>query len=238
MFSRIVFSAVIAGLLAGLLWTALQQAWAVSLILEAETYENAAPAEPAAGTNGTHAEHDEEAWAPADGAERVLYTGLGNIVLAIGLGLLLGACYALRGTVTWQQGLLWGLGGFVALNLAPALGLPPELPGTEAAALELRQIWWLATVVATGAGLAMLTLLPKIAWKVGGVALIALPHLIGAPHPDVAGGLAPAELERQFIVASLATNAVVWVVLGGLTALFFTRLERWVGGTLPQIEST
>lgn len=237
MFSRIVFSAAIAGLLAGLLWTALQQAWTVPLILEAETYENAAPAEPPAGTNDAHAEHDVEAWAPADGAQRVLFTGLGNIVLAIGLGLLLGACYALRGTVNWKQGLLWGLGGFAAFNLAPALGLPPELPGTEAAALEMRQIWWLATVVATGAGLAMLVFLPKIAWKAGGLAVIVLPHLIGAPHPEVAGALAPAELERQFIIASLATNAVVWVVLGGLTALFFDRLDRWVGGRVATAES-
>lgn len=238
MFSRIVFSAALAGLFAGLLWTALQQAWAVPLILEAETYENAAPAEPAAGTTDAHAEHDAAAWAPADGAQRLLLTGLGNIVLAIGLGLLLGACYALRGAVTWKQGLLWGLGGFAALNLAPALGLPPELPGTEAAALQSRQIWWLATVVATGAGLAMLVFLPKIAWKAGGLALIVLPHLVGAPHPEVQGGLAPPELEQQFILASLATNAVVWLVLGALTALFFTRLERWVGGKLSPLGST
>lgn len=236
MFSRIVFSAAIAGLLAGLLWTALQQAWTVPLILKAETYENVASA-AATETTDAHAAHDAEAWAPADGAERVLFTALGNVVLAVGLGLLLGACYALRGRVTWKQGLLWGLGGFAALNLAPALGLPPELPGTEAAALESRQIWWLATVVATGAGLAMLVFLPKLAWKAGGLVLIALPHLVGAPHPEVEGGLAPPELERQFVLASLATNAVVWLVLGALTALLFTRLDRWVGGKLSPLES-
>ena len=67
MFSRIVFSAALAGLLAGVLWTGLQQAWSVPLILEAETYETAATIEPAAGAADGHAAHDDEAWAPADG---------------------------------------------------------------------------------------------------------------------------------------------------------------------------
>jgi hypothetical protein len=34
---------------------------------------------------------------------------------------------------------------------APAIGLPPELPGIEAAALQSRQLWWVATAVATAA---------------------------------------------------------------------------------------
>lgn len=236
MFSRIVFSAAIAGLLAGLLWTALQQVWAVPLILEAETYESAAPADAAAAGDGH--DHEAEAWAPSDGLERTLYTGLGNVVLAIGFGLLLVVGYLLRGRVTWQQGILWGLAGFAAVNLAPAMGLPPELPGAAAAALESRQIWWLATVVMTGGGLAMLAFLPSWLWKAAGVVLILLPHIVGAPHPDVASGLAPAELERQFIWASLATNAVVWVVLGALTALLFDRFERRAAGGLTPLEST
>jgi Probable cobalt transporter subunit (CbtA) len=67
-----------------------------------------------------------------------------------------------RGNVNWRQGLIWGLGGFVAFNLASALGLPPDLPGTEVASLEARQIWWLATVVLTSVGLAMLVFGPKV----------------------------------------------------------------------------
>jgi cobalt transporter subunit CbtA len=239
-FSRIVFSAAIAGLLAGLLWTVLQQVWVVPLILEAETYETAAPPEPAAATGDGHAhhEHDAEAWAPSDGLERLLYTGLGNVVLAIGFGLLLVVGYALRNEVTWKQGLLWGLAGFATFSLAPALGLPPELPGAAAAALESRQVWWLATVLLTGGGLVMLAFLRQWVWRIGGVLLILLPHVIGAPHPEAAGGLAPPELERQFIVASLATSAVLWIVLGALTASFFNRMGGSVGHRFTAVGST
>jgi cobalt transporter subunit CbtA len=120
-----------------------------------------------------------------------------------------------RGNVNWRQGLIWGLGGFVAFNLASALGLPPDLPGTEVASLEARQIWWLATVVLTSVGLAMLVFGPKVTWKAGGLVPMVLPHVLGAPRPEVAGGLAPAEPEHQFVIASLATNAAVWLVLGG-----------------------
>jgi len=210
----------------------------VPLILKAETYETSKAAEPGAGTGHEHAEHSEKAWAPSDGAERIFYTAIGNVILAVGLSLLLAACFAVRGNVSWRQGLIWGLAGFTAFNLAPALGLPPELPGTEAAPLEARQIWWLATVVLTSVGLAMLVFLPKITWKAAGLVLTVLPHMVGAPRPEVAAGLAPAELEHQFVIASLATNAVVWLVLGGLTALFFSNLDRWVGGSLMPTEST
>jgi cobalt transporter subunit CbtA len=235
-FSRIVLSAALAGLLSGLLWSAIQQVSVVPLILKAETFERAA--ESPAATGDDHAGHAQKAWAPSDGAERTIYTVVGNVILAVGLSLLLGACFAVRGNVSWRQGLIWGLGGFVAFNLAPALGLPPDLPGTEAASLEARQIWWLATVVLTSVGLAMLVFGPKVTWKAGGLALMVLPHAVGAPRPEVAGGLAPADLEHQFVIASLATNAAVWLVLGGLTALFFSNLDRWIGGSLTPTEST
>ncbi len=231
MFSRIVIAAAIAGLVAGLVWTAAQQAWTVPLILEAEAYENAA-----AGDEQSQ-EHEDMAWSPGDGLERTLSTALGNVVLAAGLGLLLIACYALRGGIGWRQGLAWGLAGFVSFNLAPAIGLPPELPGGQAAALDARQIWWLATVVLTGGGLAMIAFLPRWAWKAAGVVLIVAPHLIGAPHPEIAGGLAPAELQQRFVVASLATNAMAWIVLGGLTALFHGWMDRRPGAGLTTAES-
>ena len=63
-------------------------------------------------------------------------------------------------------------------------------------------------------------------FKILGGALIVLPHLIGAPHPEV--GLVspvPEELVRAFIAASLGANALFWLVLGGLTGWLFPRLR-------------
>ncbi|MEI2612914.1 MAG: CbtA family protein [Candidatus Promineifilaceae bacterium] len=41
----------------------------------------------------------------------------------------------------------------LAFQLAPAFGLPPELPGMAAADLGARQVWWCGTALATGVGI-------------------------------------------------------------------------------------
>lgn len=225
--SRIFIAAILAGVIGGVFLTGIQQFAVVPMILEAETYETASPSGDGHSHSHGHshdhgAAHGEgEAWAPEDGLERTFYTLLANILTSVGFALLLVACYALRGGVDWRQGVLWGLGGFAAFILAPGLGLPPELPGAAAAELGARQVWWLATVVLTGGGLAMLALSRRLPLRGAGVVLIALPHIIGAPQPEAHGGLAPAELEEAFIYANFVTNAVFWAVLGALTALVF-----------------
>ena len=45
-----------------------------------------------------------------------------------------------RGHVlTPRVGIIWGLAGFIAVHFAPAIGLPPELPGSSAADVGARQ---------------------------------------------------------------------------------------------------
>ena len=56
-----------------------------------------------------------------------------------------------------QTALRWAIGGFLAVNLAPAVGLPPELPGMGGAHLAERQIWWVCTALGTGLGLYLIT---------------------------------------------------------------------------------
>ncbi|MEX2648859.1 MAG: CbtA family protein [Alphaproteobacteria bacterium] len=218
MFQRIALSALAAGIVGGLLITLVQGLAVTPLIFEAETYE-------VAGDAG----HDQtdEAWVPADGLERTFWTGGANVVSGVGFALLLGAGFALSGrAIDWKRGLLWGAAGFAAFAALPALGLPPELPGTEAAPLIERQIWWLATAASSVGGLALLAFASRLPWKGAGIVLLFVPHLIGAPQPEHHGGLAPAELERAFITASLAANALFWLVLGALTGLAFDRLGR------------
>lgn len=221
-FNTILLTALLAGGLAGLVLGGVQQITVVPLILEAETYETG-EAEESEAAPGDEAEE----WAPEDGVERTLWTVLNSMLVGIGFGLLLTACYALRGKVTWQGGILWGLAGFVVFNLAPALGLPPELPGDAAAGLEQRQVWWVLTAAVTAAGLWIIAFQPKPYLKLFGVALLVLPHLFGAPHPETHGGLAPDELRDSYIVATLLTNSVFWILLGVFCALFY----RHFGGT-------
>jgi cobalt transporter subunit CbtA len=226
MFRRIVTAALFAGVVAGLLATGLQMAKVWPLILAAEEFEGAAPtqahhhgADPAAAA--THAAMT-EAWAPEDGIERMAYTLLFNLLAGFGFALLVNAGLALRQAAGQRldltTGLLWGLAGFAAFALAPALGLPPELPGMPAAELLHRQVWWLATALATLAGIALIALPRRVGLALLGAVLILLPHAIGAPHPagDEVSRVPPG-LAASFVTASLATAAVFWATLGALS---------------------
>ena len=223
MFRRIVFSAAAAGLLAGVLLTAVQQLQVTPIIVEAETYEPAAP-EAATHTHADGSGHEHDGWSPQDGLERTFWTGVANVGMGIGFALLLVAAFSFRSTVSWRQGILWGLGGYAAFFALPAFGLPPELPGTEAGALQDRQAWWVVTVTLSAVGIALLGLTRGWPWKAVAIALIALPHLIGAPHPETHSTLAPPELLQTFIVATAVTNAVFWMVLGAGCAIAFKKL--------------
>ena len=228
---RLVFAAACAGLLTGLLVTVMHQVGTVPVILQAEVYERAADAAAGAGhaaqPPGVAHDHADQAWEPRDGLERTAYTVLADILAAIGYGLLLAAAFALRGReVTWRTGLWWGLAGFAAFTLAPGLGLPPEVPGTEAAPLLSRQLWWVATSALTGTGLALLAYGRQWAWPVLGVLLIALPHLWGAPQPAGHGSAAPEALAHQFVVAVTVVSFLTWAVLGSSTAYFYRRFSN------------
>ncbi|WP_271410475.1 CbtA family protein [Pseudomonas sp. Q1-7] len=231
MIKRIAQTAGFAGLIAALVLTLLQSLWVTPLILQAETYETAEPApveQPHEHEHGGAAvahihDHSDEAWAPEDGWQRTLATGGSNLVVAVGFALILAGLFSLRGPTRAWQGLLWGLGGFATFALAPSLGLPPELPGTAAADLAQRQTWWVGTACATAVGLALIAFGRHWALRVAGLLLLVIPHLLGAPQPDVHTSLAPEALEHAFIAASLITNALFWAVLGWAAAWLHQR---------------
>src|SRR5690606_6042804 len=126
-------------------------------------------------------------------------------------------------TVDARSGLMWGLGGFAAVALAPALGLPPELPGSAAADLVDRQVWWIGTALATGLGLWLIASRPQALLKAAGVVLLLAPHVIGAPQPHAYASQAPAELAGHFAATSLVCAAVFWALLGLGLGLFWQR---------------
>jgi cobalt transporter subunit CbtA len=244
MLVRVLLAAIAAGLLGGVFATAAQAVRVTPLIIAAEAYENKAGPEAVTGDAAGHVHdhgsaqvdghsHDGEAWAPADGWERTLYTLISNMIVGVGFALLVTAAILVTNqSIDIRSGLLWGLGGFVTFVLAPNLGLPPELPGTVSGDLDARQLWWLAAVVCTGAGLSIFAFKRHIAWMVAGVALIAAPHVLGAPQADVHESLAPASLAVQFVVASMATVFVYWLFLGGVLGFLLNKAiarERGLG---------
>lgn len=244
MLNRILFVALISGLVSGLALTVIQLGSSIPIIEFAETFEGAtgdvASVDQPIHSHGdpSHA-HDHgatsapghEPWAPEDGIERSLWTGVTNILLGFGAALLIAAGLVLHGLFLGKQvnsliGLAWGRGSaaFLSFSLAPALGLPPELPGTTAAALEARQVWWIGTALATATGLAMIAYCRWI-WLVAAIALLALPHVIGAPHPAVHESLVPAQVEEKFIIMAVGTSMIFWLLLGSLTGSLVQRMN-------------
>jgi cobalt transporter subunit CbtA len=234
-FRSIVFSAALAGLIVGVVISIVQFFGTVPLIQQSEVYERkaAAPAQPAAQQaagvahdhDKTHS-HDSE-WEPEAGFQRNAFTVAANVLTAIGFALLLTGVYAIRGRpVTWREGLLWGLAGFVVFTAAPGLGLPPELPGLPVADLTARQTWWIATAAATAGGLWLLTFRPTAWAAVLGLGLIALPHLIGAPVAPESHSEVPAVLSHRFIVVVTLTSLLFWALLGVCTSIAYGRISR------------
>ena len=222
-FRRLLCVALCAGLLSGIFATVAQQIGTVPVILQAEEYEKAA--EHSAATEAH--EHSASAWEPENGVERTAYTLLADVLAGIGFALLLAAGLTLRGgEVTWRQGIFWGLAGFATFTIAPGLGLPPEVPGTAAAPLLERQLWWLATALSTGCGLALLAFSRRAPWAVFGAILIVLPHLYGAPQSAAHDAAAPEFLARQFVVAVTVVSFLFWLILGASTGFFFGWFDR------------
>jgi len=237
MVTRVLTVSILAGLLAGLIVAALQHVTTTPLILKAETYESAFAApisSPAAfggeariilAHGGEHAEgadHDE--WKPQDGIQRMLFTSVATIGSAIGFAaLLLAGMLAAGDGIDQRRALIWGACGFIAFGLAPGMGLAPELPGAASAALHERQLWWIATAIATAAGL-FLFLRYEAPWlKLLAVVVILLPHVVGAPHAPTPESKVPAELAAHFTSLSLGIQAALWLV----TAFLVGKLWPW-----------
>ncbi len=208
------------GALAGLALFAVQHFTVIPLIEAAETYEVAAQRANPGVTR------EEEGWQPASNWKRTSFTALTTMLSGIGFAAMLFGSLSLTGSrVNARRGALWGLAAFACFGLAPALGSPPQPPGAAVAGVFERQVWWLGTAIATATGLWLLAGKER-SWpvRISGVVCLSLPHLIGAP---IATGqnIVPAQLIRQFTVASLATTGMFWFLLGTIGGFISSRNE-------------
>lgn len=224
-FRALVFAALIAGIAAGGATSVVQALRLWPLIAAAEELEDKAPA-AGQGHDASHA-HSAPGWSP-QGPLRPMLTVVFNMAAGVGFALMLNAVARLRGVrtgvgLTVRDGLAWGAVGFAAFALAPALGLPPALPGMAEGGLLARQAWWLGTAVATLCGIAMVAWVGA-PWRWGGILLLVLPHVVGAPA--MGGGAVPGEMAAAFVAGSLAASAVFWVVLGGVSGWAQARMAR------------
>ncbi|WP_425033554.1 CbtA family protein [Pelagibacterium sp.] len=225
MFRNLFFAALIAALCAGLATSIIQQFRLIPLIIAAESYEGEAPHDHGEEVIEPHS-HDEDEWMPADGFERAAFTVAANLLMAAGFAFVITAASLIFNLpIAPQTGLAWGIGGFIVFSLAPALGLPPGLPGMPIAETGARQLWWVFAATSTALGL--LAIAKWRTYWAGAVAvvLIVLPHLVGAPQPPLEQTGVPAGLAASFASAVLANGLVFWVVLGVSYGFFNSRFK-------------
>ncbi len=233
MTARIFTSALFAGLVAGLIAVLLQWSLMENLILEGEEYETGnkshfggvlvindaleAAGEPTAV----------EAEEPEDLFSRFSLAFFAVFVTFVGWALMMVAGFAMAERVGQRirvkDALLWGIAGFAAIHIMPGIGLPPELPGTPAADLEERQLWWLTTALFSILAFALMAYGRKPIYIIIGIALLIAPHIIGAPHMDGYAGVAPPDLAGEYVARSYAVAFIDWVVLGLAAGYFWNR---------------
>jgi cobalt transporter subunit CbtA len=235
MIQKMLTSACVAGLVAGLLAAVLHFAFLQKVILLGEDYETGAAVhyagvarttdDHAAGAAHSHAatardDHDHAAMEGEDpspftrNAFTVLFSGVVYAAYALMLVAGFGLAAVYGKTITARDGLLWGIAGFAAFQLAPAMGLSPELPGTMAADLGARQVWWWGTALATATALGLIGYGRGVLPLAAAAVLLVAPHVIGAPVLDGFSGVAPPEVASGFSARVLGVGLAVWAVLG------------------------
>lgn len=228
-------SALIAGFVAGLLCAVLQYFLVEPDILLAERYETGelthfSVTGEATATESAGQTHDTAASAESS-AKRQALTVLFSVLTWCGYALLLLGGIRLAeqtgSTIGPAQALLWGLAGFLTFQMMPALGLAPELPGTPAADLNARQVWWAATAIATAAGLWFIAYGSAVWQRIAGAGVLAAPHIWGAPKVAGYGGIVPPELAAAFASHSLGVFLITWLVLAGVLVAI------WHSDTVP-----
>jgi cobalt transporter subunit CbtA len=252
-FQRLIWAALATAVVVGSVQTGVQRWQAAPLILAAEVYEEQKaeapkPAAPVAAAPAAHAHAEGAAshehgtakeWEPENGAERIGWTWVANILHALSMALLL---FAVMGVWLYRRGgavaslRLAGLvaaAGWLSFHFWPSLGLHAEVPGMEAAPLQARQVWWVLAV-ASAAGACAVAGFSRAYWRwLVAAALLALPFVVGAPklQGDALAGFGPeahAALEQlgtQFIWATTWVSLSFWVSLGLAGGLAF---QRWV----------
>ncbi len=217
-------TALLAGALAGLFVFAAHLVTTSPLIIQAEVFETGgghSHATPEAGAAGHHGQAEEPS---EDVFRRHALTLLADILTSIGFAFVLAGAISLsRREIDFNEGLVWGLCGFAVFHASVGLGLPPELPGMQAADVTDRQVWWSATVAATATGLALIFFTDGLGLKVLAAALIIAPHIVGAPAQEFEAGTVPAELAAKFAAVSLVVGGLFWLLLGGLSGYFYRR---------------
>jgi cobalt transporter subunit CbtA len=220
-------SGLLAGAATGLVVALLQLFLIQPLIVEAERYETGVLVLPGSATVAPEVveDHSDSVASEASGLLRAAFTVLFLTLTWSGFGLLAVAGIATAQLVAPNRPITVlgvAMAGFATAALAPALGLPPELPGMPAADLEARQIWWVWSVASMVAALAIGVRSQVWSARLVALAVDASPHIFGAPSAPLAAATIPPDLTALYVARVLGVSFAGWLVM----AFVLHRLSR------------
>jgi len=220
---RILSNGLIAGAAAGLIAAILQLAFVQPILLHAELYEGGYLVHFGSESHAS-AHQDVGAIDPIRDGLSVMFNMLTYSGYALILVALMSQAGMSKGTkINGRTGIIWGLAGFFVVHFAPGFSLAPEVPGVAAADVVARQIWWLATVLATGVAVWLIAFGERwVAWG-SAVALLLAPHLVGAPEPEVFTGPVPTEIGAHFAARAFGVGMAAWVLVGCFSGFLWSR---------------
>lgn len=211
-------SGLLAGAASGLVVALLQLLLIQPLIIEAEQYETGVLVLPGSATVAPEVAevHSGSEASETSGLSRATFTVLFLTLTWSGFGLLAASVVATVKAIAPERSISVlgiAMAGFATATLAPALGLPPELPGMPAADLEARQVWWIWSVASTVAALTIGVRFQFWAARLMAVALAASPHIFGAPSAPIAVAIIPPDLAALYAVRVLGVSFAGWLVM-------------------------
>jgi cobalt transporter subunit CbtA len=236
MIGRIILATLFAGMMAGIILAGIQYVRLTPLILAAEVFETpeteaiAEANKPCVETMPGMkmcADDGNSTWKPKDGWQRTLSTTAASLLTGAGFAILMvGVSMLSNMPITKQNGLIWGMCGFIAASLAPSIGLPPELPGMPAIDLHTRQIWWIAAIMFTGAAIFLWIKAKDYWWNLAAVIIALTPQFFAPVNIAKTEGNLPASLAAEFATSSLAANLVMWLAIGYFVSVALHKCQK------------
>lgn len=221
MYSKLLTSALFAGAVAGSIAGLLQLSFVQPVLLHAELYEGGELVH--FGSELISAHPDLPGFDLVRDSISLFFTMLTYTGYALILLSLMSIAEERGARIDARNGLIWGIAGFITFHLAPGFSLAPEVPGVAAADVGARQIWWFATVAASGVAMWLIAFARSWPFWAGAVVLLLAPHVIGAPEPDVLAGTVPPEIAALFASRALGVGFAAWVLLGLFAGYFWQR---------------